>query len=76
MTKDLFDKYTWLVDIIYRSGKITFEEINKRWLCSKLSDGMEIPLRTFHNWRTAIEQIFDININCNRKGDITITLRM
>ena len=68
MTKDLFDKYIWLVDIIYRSGKITFEEINERWLRSKLSDGMDIPLRTFHNWRAAIEQIFDININCNRKG--------
>ena len=68
MTKDLFDKYIWLVDIIYRSGKITFEGINERWLRSKLSDGMDIPLRTFHNWRAAIEQIFDININCNRKG--------
>lgn len=68
MTKDLFDKYIWLVDIIYRSGKITFEEINERWLRSKLCDGMDIPLRTFHNWRAAIEQIFDININCNRKG--------
>ena len=28
MTKDLFDKYIWLVDVIYRSRKITFEEIN------------------------------------------------
>ena len=46
MTKDLFDKYIWLVDIIYRSGKITFEGINERWLRSKLSDGMDIPLRT------------------------------
>lgn len=68
MTKDLFDKYIWLVDTIYRTGKITFEEINERWLRSRLSEGEEIPLRTFHNWRTAIEQIFDINIECNRKG--------
>lgn len=68
MTKDLFDKYIWLVDVIYRSGKITFEEINERWLRSSLSDGQDIPLRTFHNWRAAIEQIFDINIECNRKG--------
>lgn len=30
MTKDLFDKYIWLVDVIYRSRKITFEEINER----------------------------------------------
>lgn len=67
MTKDLFDKYIWLVDTIYRAGKITFEEINERWLRSRLSEGEDIPLRTFHNWRIAIEQVFDININCNRK---------
>lgn len=68
MTKDLFDKYIWLVDTIYRARKITFEEINERWLRSRLSEGEDIPLRTFHNWRIAIEQVFDININCNRKG--------
>lgn len=68
MTKDLFDKYIWLVDTIYRAGKITFEEINERWLRSRLSEGEDIPLRTFHNWRIAIELVFDININCNRKG--------
>lgn len=70
MTKDLFDKYIWLVDTIYRDGKITFEEINERWLRSRLSEGEDIPLRTFHNWRIAIEQVFDININCNRKGGL------
>ena len=57
MTKDLFDKYIWLVDTIYRAGKITFEEINERWLRSRLSEGEDIPLRTFHNWRIAIEQV-------------------
>lgn len=67
MTKDLFDKYIWLVDTIYRAGKITLEEINRRWVRTELSGGEEIPLRTFHNWRRAIEQVFDINIECNRK---------
>lgn len=47
MTKDLFDKYIWLVDTIYRARKITFEEINERWLRSRLSEGEDIPLRTF-----------------------------
>lgn len=68
MTRDLFDKYIWLVDTIYRAGKITFEEINERWLRSNLSEGEDIPLRTFHNWRKAVENTFDININCNRKA--------
>ena len=68
MAKDLFDKYIWLVDTIYRYERITFEEINEQWLRSQLNDGQDLPLRTFHNWRTAIERVFDINIECNRRG--------
>lgn len=54
MAKGLFDRYIWLIDTIYRAGKITFEEINKRWLRTEMSNGEEIPLRTFHNHRKAI----------------------
>ena len=68
MTKDLFDKYIWLVDTIYRAGRITFEEISGRWLRSRLSEGKNLPLRTFHNWRIAIEQVFDIIIECDRRN--------
>ncbi len=68
MAKDLFNRYIWLVDTIYRNGKITFEEINERWLRTEMSDGKEIPLRTFHNHRQAIEEMFDINIECNKRG--------
>lgn len=74
MAKDLFDKYIWLVDTIYRTGKITFEEINERWLRSAYSNGMDLPLRTFHNWRIAIEQLFDINIDCNRRDGYTYSI--
>ena len=56
MANDLFNKYIWLVDTIYRSGKITFKDINKRWLRSSLSGGEDLPLKTFHNWRREIEQ--------------------
>ena len=68
MTKDLFDRYIWLVDTIYRAGRITFSELNERWMRSRLSERHPLPLRTFHNWRDAIEQVFDINIGCSRRG--------
>ena len=58
---NLFNRYIWLVDIIYRRGSITFEEINASWQRSMLNlDGDDLPLRTFHNHRKAIEQMFDI----------------
>jgi hypothetical protein len=65
MAKDLFNRYIWLVDTIYRSGKITLEAINQKWLQNSMSGGNPIPNRTFHNHRIAIEEMFDINIECN-----------
>lgn len=62
-TTVLFNRYVWLVDTIYRAGRITFEEINERWLHSSLNDTEEdLPLKTFHNHKNAIQQMFDINI--------------
>ena len=68
MNKNLLFKYIWLVDTIGSAGKITFEELNDRWMRSSLSDGEELPKRTFHNWRADVEGLFDINIECQRKG--------
>ncbi|MEI8087408.1 MAG: WYL domain-containing protein [Paludibacter sp.] len=65
MAKDLFNRYIWLVDTIYRSERITLEAINQKWLQNSMSDGNPIPKRTFHNHRAAIEEMFDINIECN-----------
>ena len=68
MAKDLFNRYIWLVDTIYRANGITFEEINEKWLRNSMSEGVDIPLKTFHNHRHAIEDMFDINIVCDKKG--------
>ena len=51
----LFNRYVWLVDTIHRRGRITFEELNRRWQRSALNPaGEELPRRTFHNHRPAI----------------------
>lgn len=68
-TSNLFNRYVWLVDIIHRQDNITFEEINEYWLKSSLNiNGDDLPIRTFHNHRKAIEQMFDINIECDKKN--------
>lgn len=68
MGKELFSRYVWLLVTIHRAGKITFEEINARWLRSELSGGETLSLRTFHHHRDAIEELFDINIECIKRG--------
>ena len=68
MAKDLFNRYIWLADTIYRAGKITFEEITEKWNKSALNSGEELTLRTFHNHRNAVETLFDIDIECTKSG--------
>ena len=67
MAKNLLNKYVWLVDTIYRAGKITYEEISRRWQDNDLSEGKPLPIRTFHKWRAAIEEMFGLVIE-NEKG--------
>lgn len=62
MSKKQINKYVWLVDTIYKAKKITLKEINRRWLDTDLSEGLEIPRRTFGNWKNAAEEIFGLVI--------------
>jgi len=66
MAKDLFRRYIWLVDTINRAKRITFGEINRKWKNSSISEGEDLPLRTFHNHRVAIEDTFNILIECDK----------
>lgn len=58
----LLAKYTWLIDTMRRTGRMTREEINNRWLESSLSNGVEMTRRTFYNYRQAILDVFGIEI--------------
>ncbi len=69
MAKNLLNKYVWLVETIYKAKKISFEEINRRWLDNDMSEGKELPKRTFHKWRIQIEEMFGLvieNENCGQ----------
>lgn len=65
MSKDLFNRYVWLIDTIRRHGTINRRELNNLWKQSGFSNGEPLPRRTFYNYRNAIEELFRINIECN-----------
>jgi len=67
MASNLFNKYVWLVDTIRRAGAISFAEIRERWQHSTLYEGKQLALRTFHNHREAIEELFGIRIVCDER---------
>ena len=68
MAKNLLNKYVWLVETIYKAKKISFEEINRRWLDNDMSEGESLKIRTFHKWRIAIEGMFGLIIENENSG--------
>jgi hypothetical protein len=76
MAGNIFNRYIWLVDTINRAGKITLAEINRKWLQTDWSEKRELPRRTFINYRKQIEELFDINIDCNNYNQYYIATDM
>lgn len=66
------NRYIWLVDTLIRAGQrgLSFEEINDKYRYNdNISGGGEYALRTFHDHRKAIEELFGIEIACNRSDN-------
>lgn len=72
MNRKLIARYVWLVDLLNTHGKLTREQINELWLRSSAGDGNPLPERTFYHYRRAIEEIFKIEIACNKRGEYYI----
>ena len=67
--QSLINKYVWVVETIHRAKKISFKELNRKWLRDDISRGAELPKRTFDNWRYAIWDMFGIEIANENKGE-------
>ena len=66
----LISKYVWVIETIYRRKRISFKELNERWVDDiDISRGVDIPKRTFDNWRYAIQDMFGIIISNENRGE-------
>ena len=66
MARNLINRYVWLVDTISRYGRITLKDLNAAWLRSEISEGKPLARRTFFHYRDGVEEMFDINIQCDK----------
>ena len=66
MARNLINRYVWLVDTISRYGRITLKDLNAAWLRSDISEGKPLARRTFFHYRDGVEEMFDINIKCDK----------
>lgn len=66
MISKTYYRYIWLLDTLLTSHPLTIEEINMLWKDCPASDGQPIPLRTFHEHRKGIKEMFGVEIMCDR----------
>lgn len=63
----LFQQYIWLVNTIHRARKITLEDINRKWVDNYMSEGLPMVRSTFNRHKDAIQDMFGIIIECDKK---------
>lgn len=59
----------WLVDLLTREDKLSFEKIAERWKKDSLNntnEKKELALRTFHNHRKSIKEKLGVEVCCDK----------
>lgn len=70
MALNQMNKLVWIVETMARAKRITFEELNSKWVDNDdLSHGKDLLKRTFHKWRQSIWDTFGLDIRCDDSGD-------
>ncbi len=64
-----FKEYIWLVNTIYKAKSITLHEINERWMETDMSEGIPLSRTSFYRHKNAIEDIFGIYIECDKRNE-------
>jgi hypothetical protein len=65
MISKTFNRYIWLLNTLLNEREISFDDISKLWRDSNIGAGNLLPLRTFHQHRSAVEELFGVEIKCN-----------
>ena len=72
MSKNLINRYIWLIDTIYQAGSsgITLREISEKWESNWRMSGKEkYARRTFMHHKEDIWDIFGIEIGCHKHSN-------
>ena len=65
MASKAINRYVWLINTLMQRKSLTFKEICNLWDKSSLTDGKPLALRTFHQHREAIAELFGVEIVCD-----------
>ncbi len=65
MISKTYRRYIWLLDLLLNSSPLSFDDICMMWEKSPMCDG-PLALRTFHEHRKGIKEMFGVEIVCDR----------
>lgn len=65
MISKTYYRYIWLLNTLLNSDPLPFDLIAMMWKEDPLSDG-DLPLRTFHEHRKGIKEMFGVDIVCDK----------
>lgn len=68
MVSKTYVKYIWLLNTLLQE-ELSFKEIENRWKDNPMHEGV-LPIRTFHEWRDGIKEMFGVDIECKRSGNV------
>lgn len=69
MISKTFYRYIWLLDLLLTSDPLPFDEICIMWEMNPVCDG-PLALRTFHEHRKGIKEMFGVDIECDRTKNV------
>lgn len=75
-TQAKFKEYIWLVNTINKAQSISFADIQKKWLETDMSEGIELARSTFNRHKDTIEDILAYISSATGKTDINILLEI
>lgn len=75
MISKTYFRYIWLLDTVCNTEALTYNEIAKLWNSSPYNDGSGLSIRTFHEHRKGVEDMFGAKIECNKSKGYTYYLK-
>ncbi len=64
-TVQIIRQYLWVVNTLMSNGRMTLEELSRKWQDDKVADGRPLQRSTFNRHRDAILSMFGIIIDCD-----------
>ena len=66
----IFQQYVWLISTIRRYRRMTFEELNQKWIEDQVTDGNPLQRSTFNRHRDAILNIVEGKVVFKAVADV------